>query len=406
MRLKRAVITGLGIVSPAGNDKDAFFGNLIRGVSFVREIDRFDASRYPSRHAGMVADTGAEGIFNKRLLKKLDRFSEMSLAAAESALRDAGIHIETEDRERAGIILGNAIGGWGFAEVELRDLYTGGLRDVSPYQATAWFPAAPQGQISIHYGIKGFAKTIISDVASSHLAIGYAARAVMTGKADFVLAGGAEAPISPYALLCCNTSGEMSMIGGYTPFDKRRDGYVTGEGAGILIVEEYERAVDRGASIYAEIKGFGHTSDGVDPVKPDPSGVGLARAMEGALGSAGLVAGDIDYLMPAGMAGMLHDRSESNAVRRVFGENVPAAGIPKTLFGNLLGASGALDAVTGCMAMSKGIAPTHTGCASPDDGCGWAVSQKGLSVVKDIRRVMINSTGRGGVNACIVLERL
>lgn len=405
MQLKRTVITGLGVVSPAGNDKDTLFGNLTSGVNFVREIDSFDASRYQSRHAGMVADTGAEGIFNKRLMKKLDRFSEMSLAAAESALTDAVIDIEAEDRERAGIILGNAIGGWGFAEVELRDLYTGGLREVSPYQATAWFPAAPQGQISIHYAIKGFAKTIISDMASSHLAIGYAARAVATGKADLVLAGGTEAPISPYALLCCNTSGEMSRKGEYTPFDKNRDGYVIGEGAGILVVEEYGRAIARGARIYAEIKGFCHTSDGLDPVNPDPTGTGLARAIEGALNSAGLGPEDIDYLMPAGMAGNLYDRSESNAVRRVFGKNVPAAGITKTLYGNLLGASGALDAITGCMAMSKGIAPTHTGCASPDDGCGWAAEQ-GLSVEKDIRRVMINSTGRGGVNACIVLERL
>lgn len=405
MSLKRAVITGLGIVSPAGNDKETFFANIASGTSFIREIDVFDASRYASRHAGMVSDTGAEKIFNKRLLKKLDRFSEMSLAATASALTDAGLDIESEDRERVGIILGNALGGWGFAEVELRDLYNGGLREVSPYQATAWFPAAPQGQISIHYGIKGFSKTIISDNASSHVALGYAARAIATGKADVLLAGGVEAPISPYALLCCNTSGELSSSGRYAPFDKGRDGYVIGEGAGILVVEEYGRAVARGAHIYAEIKGFGHTSDGLDPVNPDPSGTGLARAMTKALGMAGVGPDAVDYLLPAGMAGMLYDRSESNAAGLVFGADVPAAGIPKSLYGNLMGASGALDVATACIAMQKGELPLHTGCMAPDDGCNWAAGGEGV-LKKDAARVLVNAIGRGGVNASILLLRV
>jgi len=406
MRETRAVITGLGVVSPAGRGNEEYFGNLLKGKSILREITRFDASRYPARHAGLVDNLDSGGLFSKRLIKKLDRFSEMALVATDDALKDAGLDIDAEDKDRVGIILGNALGGWSFAEVELRDLYQTGVREVSPYQATAWFPAAPQGQVSIHYGIKGFAKTIISDIASSHLAVSYAARAVVAGKADVVVAGGTEAPISPYALLCCNSSGELSTAGKYRPFDRRRDGYVIGEGAGILIVEGYERAKARGAKIYAEIKGFGHTSDGADPVNPDVSGDGLARAMRAALSESGSTARDIDYLMPSGNGGRLYDASESNALTGVFGDslNDVMAGVPKALYGNLLGASGALDMVTACLAMERGQAPTYTGCNEPEDNCRWAEGSGG-KVNKEIGRVMINSTGRGGVNTCVVLAK-
>lgn len=404
MKHSRAVITGTGIVSPAGNDQDEFFGNIAAGKSFISEITRFDASRYPARHAGIVERLDEGHLFSKRLIKKLDRFSHMALVAADSAIADSGLDLEAEDKERLGIILGNALGGWGFAEEELRDLYTSGIKEVSPYQATAWFPAAPQGQLSIHYGIKGFSKTIISDLASSHLALGYAARAVSTGKADVMLAGGAEAPISPYALLCCNTSGELSLSGRYWPFDKGRDGYVIAEGAAVLVVEGFSRAKARGARILAEIKGFGHTSDGVDPVLPDRSGKGLMRAMLIALSQAGLSPGDIDYLLPAGAGGALSDESEAAAVAGVFGKsNGFSVGIPKACYGNLLGASGALDAAVACMAMERGVAPRANVC-NPEEGWEWLTKKNGSK--SGINNVMINSTGRGGVNACLVLGKI
>jgi len=402
MTTPRAVITGIGCITPAGLNINETFEGLLEGKKLLREIDRFDASRYPSRHAGLIDGFRPDDKFNKRLLKKLDRFSHLSLQAADDAITDAGIDIASEDPERVGIILGNALGGWEFAETELRDLWTGGLREVSPYQATAWFPAAPQGQISIYYGIKGFAKTIISDTASSHIAIGYAMRAIKTGRADVILAGGAEAPVSPYALLCCNTSGELSGSGAYRPFDKSRDGYVIGEGAGILLIEERERAIRRGASIYAELGGFGHTSDGVDAVNPGTDGEALAHAMRLSIQRAGIE--EINYLMPGGMAGTDYDASESRAINAVFGDSVPNIGVPKSLFGNTLGASGAIDVAVGCMAMQRGVMPTHTGCKVPDEDCGWAVSdvkrEEGA-----VENVMINSIGRGGVNASLVLSK-
>jgi len=408
MSNRRVVITGLGIVTPAGVTPDGLFDSLARGRRLTRKIDSFDSSRYPSNHAGHVEGLDAGTRFSKRLLKKLDRFSEFSLAAADSALADASIKPESEDRDRVGIILGNALGGWGFAEVELRDLYTGGLRDVSPYQATAWFPAAPQGQISIYYGIKGFSKTIISDIASSHLAVGYAARAIRTGKADMVLAGGAEAPISPYALLCCNTSGELSATGDYRPFDKKSDGYVIGEGAAILVMEEFDRAKARGARVYAEVSGFGHTSDGVDPVHPDATGAGMARAMRMALDAAEVDAGGVDVLMPSGAGVARYDESEANALRAVFGNRLDdgmAIGIHKSMYGNLLGASGAVDLAAACISMQKGEFPAWTGCETPVPGCEWASGGDGM-VKRGIDAAVVNSIGRGGVNASIVLRNI
>jgi len=402
MTTPRAVITGIGAITPAGLNISDTFDSVIEGRSNLREIDRFDASKYPSRHAGLIDGFTPGKKFNRRLLKKLDRFSHLSLQAADDALGDAGIDMQGEDPERVGIVIGNALGGWGFAEVELRDLWMGGVREVSAYQATAWFPAAPQGRISIFYGIRGFAKTIISDIASSHLAISYAMRAIKTGKADVIMAGGVEAPISPYALLCCNTSGELSTDGSYLPFDRSRDGYIIGEGAGILVIEERGRALKRGAKIYAELTGFGHTSDGVDAVKPDVSGESLAHAMRLAIQRSGV--DNIDYLMPAGMAGKEYDASESNAIASVFGGDTPAAGVPKSLFGNIIGASGAVDVAIGCMAMNRGIAPAYTGCNDPDEGCGWAASDSNY-VERNISNVMVNSIGRGGVNASLVLSR-
>ncbi len=400
--MRRAVITGVGVVSPAGNTQEEFFGRLLSGESFIGEIDRFDASRYPSHHAGLVSDPGREEIFSKRLIKKLDRFSHMALSASDAAFKDSAIDLEAENKENIGIAFGNALGGWSFAEEELRDLWTHGIREVSPYQATAWFPAAPQGQVSIFYGLKGFSKTIISDIASSHMAIAYAARAVMMGRADVMLAGGAEAPVSPYALLCCNTSGELSRTGRYRPFCKGRNGYIIGEGAAVLVVEEMGRAVARGARIYAEIKGFGHTSDGMHPIIPDTSGEGMGRAMTMAMREANIAASGIGMAIPSANAGKYADLSEGRAFLKIFGSGVNELPFysPKPQIGNSLGASGALDTAFACMALNNGETP----CLNVDEpefdffGGGGKIK-----LAKD--NIIINSIGRGGVNACLVIGK-
>ncbi|GAH78694.1 unnamed protein product, partial [marine sediment metagenome] len=225
-------ITGIGIVAPPGVGKDRFWENIKQGKSFISPITRFDASLYPSRVAGQIEDLDTSHL-SFRLLKKIDKFSVMSLVATELVLKDALIDLDKEDPYNIGVFLGNALGGWFYAETELRDLYVEGRQGVSPYLATAWFPAAAQGQISIYYGLKGYSKTVVADKASALMAIGYAAKVVENKKIGIALAGGTEAPVTPYALLCCSTEGSLSK-GPYRPFDKERDGFVVGEGAGIV----------------------------------------------------------------------------------------------------------------------------------------------------------------------------
>jgi len=208
--MDKIAVTGIGIVSPSGIGKRQFWANIKSGRSFIKEITRFDASKYLSRIAGQIDDLEKYSHVSERLLKKIDAFSHMALIAAEMSLQDAGIDIKNEDPSLIGIFLGNAIGGWLYAETELRDLYIEGREGVSPYMASAWFPAAPQGQVSIYYGIKGFSKTVVADRAGSSMAIGYARKVLSKNKLNMILAGGMEAPVTPYALLCCNTYGALS----------------------------------------------------------------------------------------------------------------------------------------------------------------------------------------------------
>src|SRR3989338_8284567 len=259
--MDKIAITGLGVISPSGIDKRKFWANVKAGRSAVEKITRFDASKYPSHIAGMVHDLDAYSNVSSRLLKKIDVFSHMALVASEMAIEDAQLDLSKENLKRAGIFMGNAIGGWLYGETELRDLYMEGREGVSPFLASAWFPAAPQGQISIHYGMKGFSKTLVADRASSLMAIAYGARTLNRGKNDFILAGGMEAPVTPYASLCCNTSGMLTTNNdkpatAYRPYDKNRDGFAIAEGAGVVILESPSRAKKRNVPINAYFIGY------------------------------------------------------------------------------------------------------------------------------------------------------
>lgn len=406
----RVVITGIGVVSPAGIGKDEHWRNISRGNSFVSEIKKFDASRYPSRIAGQInGDLDNLNTFPKRLLKKIDRFSHLALLASEFAIADARLNLDAEDKERMGVFIGNAIGGWEFAEVELRDLYIGGLKEVSPYQATAWFPAAPQGQVSIYYGLLGYSQTIIADSASGLVSIGSAYRAIQEGDADVILAGGSEAPISPYGLLCCNTSGFLTTRNdapqkAFKPFDKNRDGFAIGEGAGIVILENMEHAKKRGAKIYAEISGFSMTNDGIHPTKQDIEGRQLSRAIQMAIKEAGITVDEIDYICANGSATKEGDIAETKAIKAVFGKKAYQMPIsaPKSAIGNLLGAAGAVDAGTTLLAMENSFVPPTVNLEDKDNACDLdftALKGKGHK----IKTALISSQGRGGVNAVMIV---
>ncbi len=409
--MKKIAITGIGIISPSGIDKRKFWSNVSHGRSAVETITRFDASKYASRIAGHVHELDAYSNVSSRLLKKIDLFSHMALVASEMALQDAKIDLTKENLERAGIFMGNAIGGWLYAETELRDLYIEGREGVSPFMASAWFPAAPQGQVSIHYGIKGYSKTIVSDRASSLMAIAYGAKNLIRNNNDFIIAGGMEAPVTPYALLCCNTSGVLSKKNetpdtAYKPFDKNRDGFAIAEGAGILILEGQERVKQRNAHVYANIIGFGTTTDGVDRIDPANDGKELARAIQIALDDAGLKPQDINYICLDGAGTKGGDVTETKAVKLVFkdlAKKIPASA-PKSIFGNMLGACGAVDVITTVLAMEHNVVPPTINLNTPDPECDLDyVPNK--SREHQIKNALIINRGRGGINAVLVLQK-
>ncbi|MDD5568477.1 MAG: beta-ketoacyl-[acyl-carrier-protein] synthase family protein [Candidatus Omnitrophica bacterium] len=408
--MERIAITGIGIVSPSGINKRQFWANIKAGRSFIKEITRFDASLYPSHIAGQIDELNKYSNISERLLKKIDTFSHMALIASELALQDAAIDIKNEDPNLVGIFLGNAIGGWLYAETELRDLYIEGREGVSPYMASAWFPAAPQGQVSIYYGIKGFSKTVVADRAGSLMALGYGAKVLNKNKLNMILAGGMEAPVSPYALLCCNTYGALSKNNSrpqeaYRPFDKKRDGFVIGEGAGIVVMESVERADKRGVKPLAYISGYGTTCDGIDRINCESSGKELARAIKLALVDAKANVDEIGYISLDGAAINLWDDSELQAIKNVFGtraKDIPVS-CPKSMFGNLLGASGAVDMIVAILAMEHNLVPVTLNLDEP--------GLKGFNYITEeakeykIDKALVISRGRGGINSVLVVEK-
>jgi len=409
--MDKIAITGLGLVSPSGLDKRKFWANIKAGRSEIRKIDRFDASRYPSHIAGHVQELEAYSNISSRLLKKIDLFSHMGLVASEMAIQDSKIDMSKENLKRAGIFMGNALGGWLYAETELRDLYLEGREGVSPFMASAWFPAAPQGQISIHYGIKGYSKTVVADRASALMAIAYGAKNLIHGKNDFILAGGMEAPVTPYALLCCNTSGRLTTDNehaatAYKPFDKNRSGFAIAEGAGIVVLEKPERAQKRGVHTYAHIVGYGTTTDAVDRIEPAKDGVRLAHAIRQALDDAQLEPSQIDYICADGAATQLSDASETKAIKLAFNSHAKKIPVtaPKAVFGNMLGASGALDVITTVLAMENNTVPPTINYTTPDPECDLDYCPN-KAQEKEIKNALVINRGRGGINCVLVLQK-
>ncbi|MBF0483653.1 MAG: beta-ketoacyl-[acyl-carrier-protein] synthase family protein [Candidatus Omnitrophica bacterium] len=408
--MEKVAITGIGIVSPSGIDKRKFWSNISHGRSAVEKITRFDASKYTSHVAGHVHELEAYSDVSSRLLKKIDVFSHMALVGTELAMKDAQLNLADEDLDRAGIFMGNAIGGWLFAETELRDLYIEGREGVSPFAASAWFPAAPQGQISIKYQLKGYSKTVVADRAGSLMAIGYGARALEHNKVNFVVAGGMEAPVTPYALLCCQTSGmltkqEQNPNEAYKPFDKDADGYAIAEGAGIIIMESPERAEKRNAHIYGYVTGYASTTDGVDRINPAEDGKELARAISLAIEDAGLKNSDIDYVCLDGAGLPLWDLSETRGIKLALGEHakkIPMSA-PKSIYGNMLGACGALDVITTLLAMEHNQVPPTINLKNLAPGCDLNYCANG-AVNKEIKNALVISRGRGGLNTVLVLR--
>ncbi|RJX40132.1 beta-ketoacyl-[acyl-carrier-protein] synthase II [Paenibacillus pinisoli] len=409
--MERVVITGMGVLSPLGNDTATFWQRMVRGESGIGVIDAFDTSRHKTKIAGVVKDFDAEGRFGRKEARRMDRFTQFALAAAEDALLDSGLDLQAADKERIGVYVGSGIGGIGTLLEQAKLLAERGPERVSPTLVPMMISNMAAASISIHYGFTGPTLSPVTACSIGNTAIGEAWRLIRSGEADVVVAGGAEAAITDISLASFGNATSLSTRNddptrASRPFDAGRDGFVIGEGAGIVVLESLSHAQRRGARIQAEVIGYGASSDAYHIVATHPEGAGAYLAMKQAIRSAGLQPEDIDVISAHATSTELGDRSETAAIKRLFGEH--ARSIPvtanKSMIGHMFGAAGGAEAIALVKSLQEGIIPPTINQETPDPDCDLdyvpnAARQASLTVG------LSNSFGFGGHNAVIVLRR-
>jgi 3-oxoacyl-[acyl-carrier-protein] synthase II len=410
---RRVVVTGLGLITSLGQDVGVFWKRLLAGESGVSAIQSFDVSEYSVRIAGEIKDFDPEAYLDKREARHLDRFAQMGVAAATKAVADSGLDLKNlADPFRAGTIVGSGIGGLKEFEEQHQRLLEKGPGRVSPFMVPKLMINACAGQISIVYGIRGPNMGVANACASANNAIGQAFWIIKDGEADIMVTGGAEAALTPMGLAGFCSARALSERNdeparASRPFDRRRDGFVLSEGAGIVVLEEYEHAKRRGATIYAEIIGFGMSGDGLHIVQPDPEGRGAAGAMRAMLKDAGASPDSIDYINAHGTATGLGDVAETKALKTVFGDHARKLAISstKSSIGHLLGASGGVEFVATSLAIRDQIAPPTINLENPDPQCDLDYVPLKPRPMKIIRAAS-NSFGFGGHNASLLLQKV
>lgn len=411
--MRRVVITGVGAVSPLGTGNQKNWDALINGRSGIGSITRFDASALPVRIAGEVKDFEAEQFIEKKEIKKMDLFIQFAMAAAKFAMDDSGLEINEQNAERVGVLVGAGLGGLSTIEKYHTALLDGGYKKISPFFIPMLIINLAPGHISIKYGAKGPNISSVSACATGTHSIGDAYHIIARGDADAMIAGGTEATITPlgiggFAVMkALSDSHNDEPQRASRPFDKDRDGFIMGEGAGIVVLEEYESAKKRGAKIYAEVAGYGMTGDAYHMTAPSEGGEGAARCMKMALNGAGINPEQVGYINAHGTSTPFNDLNESLAIKSVFGDHAYRLMVSstKSMTGHLLGAAGGLEAVISCMAIEKGIIPPTINYETPDPACD-------LDYVPNVARdakvdyVMSNSLGFGGTNATLLFKRV
>lgn len=408
---RRVVVTGVGVVSPYGEGADVLWNAVTEGISAVTPIDRFDASEYTTRFAAQVRDFDAKQYMDNKDARRLDRFAQYAWAGSQMALDDAGLDLDAVDLERMGVLIGSGIGGIEVLESQVRVLADRGPRRVSPFLVPMMIPDMASGYVSIRTGAKGHNACTVTACASGANAIGDAARIVERGDADVMIAGGSEASVTRVALAGFCSAKALSTRNddpqrASRPFDKERDGFVLGEGSGIVILESEEHAKARGARIYGEIAGYGCTGDAYHITQPAPEGEGAFRAMQRAMQDAGIKPADVDYINAHGTSTEYNDYFETLAIKRAFGEtayNVPVSST-KSSTGHLLGAAGAIEAIICLLTMQHDVIPPTANYSVPDPRCDldYVPNEKRAARV-DV--AVSNSFGFGGHNAVLVLRR-
>ncbi|MFM1651613.1 beta-ketoacyl-ACP synthase II [Brevibacillus sp. B_LB10_24] len=409
--MSRVVITGLGVITPIGNDVDSFWENLVAGKSGITAIDTFDTTDYKTKFAGVVRDFQPEAYIDRREARRMDRFCQFAVAAAKQALEDAALQIDEKNAERAGVYIGSGIGGIQTLLENYRTLLSRGPGRVSPTMVPVMIPNMAAAQVSILFGIKGPTLAPVTACATGNNAIGEAFKLIQRGGADIVVAGGTEATVTDLAIAGFGNATALSTRNdeperASRPFDAQRDGFVAAEGAGVLVLESLEHALQRGARIYAEVIGYGASSDAYHMVATDPEGLGAYRAMKAALDDAGISPEDVDYINAHATSTPIGDRSETMAIKKLFGDyayRLPVSA-NKSMFGHMLGAAGGVEAVALTKTLQDGVIPPTINLEHPDPECDLdyvpnrareAELQIGLS----------NSFGFGGHNAVIVLKK-
>ena len=412
MARRRVVVTGLGIVSPVGIGVSEAWSNIVAGKSGISRITRFDAGTFPTQIAGEVKGFDVAKWLSPKEARRFDTFIHYGLAAAIDALKDSGMDLDKEQREQVGVCIGSGIGGLPLIEDTHNAMLAGGVRKISPFFVPGTIINMISGQLSIMYGLKGPNLALVTACTTANHCIGEAGRLIEYGDADVMIAGGAEATVSPLgvggfcaarALSTRNDTPEQAS----RPWDRDRDGFVLGEGAGVLVLEEYEHATKRGARIYCELAGYGMSADAHHITAPSADGEGAARCMANAMRNGSVNADQVDYINAHGTSTPLGDIAETIALKRCFGEHAKrlAVSSTKSMTGHLLGAAGGIEAVFSAMSLHQQIAPPTINLVNQDPQCD-------LDYVPNTARKMTigvaisNSFGFGGTNGSLVFRAI
>jgi 3-oxoacyl-[acyl-carrier-protein] synthase II len=405
----RVVITGMGVVTPIGNTVTEFWEGLASGRSGAGPITRFDSSQHATHFACEVKGFKIEDYIHPREAKRMDPFCQYAIAAAEQALKDSAINLEQADRNRCGVIIGSGIGGIQIFENQVREHDQGGPRRISPFFIPTMISDIAPGHISIKHQLKGINYSTTSACATGSHAIGIATRHLQYGDADMILAGGAEGAVTAMGLGGFNAMKALSTRNddpahASRPFDKDRDGFVMGEGAGVLVLETLDHAQKRGARMLAEVKGLGFTADAHHITAPAPEGEGAVRAMRMALKDAELNPQDVDYVNAHGTSTEYNDKTETQAIKTVFGDYAYKLNVSstKSMTGHLLGAAGAVESVACILAILHSIIPPTINYATPDPECDLNVTPN-QPVERRVKVALNNAFGFGGHNACLII---
>lgn len=407
---RRVVITGMGAVTPIGNDVESFWSNSKEGKLGIDFIKSINIENVDVKIAGELKDFDAEFVVGKKESKRLDKFSQYAIVAADEAIKNSGLDLDNIDKERFGVVVGSGIGGFGTQESGFKTLFDRGPKRVSPLFIPMAIGNLAAGNIAIKFGAKGICTSVVTACATGTNNIGDAFRSIKHGYSDIILAGGTEAPITAMAIagfnsmraLNSNNNPERASI----PFDKERSGFVMGEGAGILVIESLEHAQARGANILAEIVGYGSTCDAYHITSPDPDGKGAARSMEDAIKEAGIKKEEVSYINAHGTSTPYNDKFETIAIKNVFGDyayKIPVSST-KSMTGHLLGAAGAVESIVCIKSLQEGFVPPTIGYKVADEECDLdCVPNVGREV--EVEYALTNSLGFGGHNASLLFKK-